>query len=238
MIVKCILADLKVEYHTMYDRVKGSVRQYCAEFEQPDLIIDIKKENIDFERKVDVEASPDRKDRVVERTTAFRMFAERLPEFDGAVFHSCLISVGDRAIAFSAPSGTGKTTHMTLWQKLLGEKLTIINGDKPFLRFVDGKLYGYGSPWVGKEGYGCKQRAPLTDVCLIERSKTNKTAPLSKEEGIMLLMQQVYMPFDPQMRVKTISLIYKIAENVNFWKISCNMDPSAAEVAYKTIFDC
>ena len=89
---------------------------------------------------------------------------------------------------------------------------------------------------MGKEWLGCNKKAPLTDVCKIERSKINKTEPMSKEEGILLLMQQIYMPYDPQMRLKTIDLIYKVAEKVNFWKIRCNMDIEAAEISYKAIF--
>ena len=45
------------------------------------------------------------------------------------------------------------------------------------------------------------------------------------------------MPLNSEMRVKTIGIIYRIAENVRFWKISCNMEDEAAEVAYNTIFN-
>ena len=235
MIVKSILADLKVQFHPIYEKVERSLQHYIADFEEPDLTLHITQQDIDFERKLDSDLPKTLKDRVVEKTAAFRKFAERLPDFDGTLFHSCFIKVENRGIAFSAPSGTGKTTHMLLWKKLLGEKLTIINGDKPLVRFVDGKLYGYGSPWVGKEGYGCNEKVPLTDICLIERSKTNKTEPLSKQEGMILLMQQIYMPFDSAMRMKTINLIYRIVENVNFWKISCNLEDEAAKISYETI---
>ncbi len=236
MIVKSILADLKVEYHPIHERVQQILRDYSADFEEPDLVLHITQQDIDFERHIDKTLPKNLAERAVEKTAAFRLFAEKLPDFKGVLLHSCLIKVNDKGIAFTAPSGTGKTTHTILWQKLLGERLTIINGDKPFVRFLDGNLYAYGSPWMGKEHLGCNLKSPLTDICLIERSNINKTEPMNKEEGIMLLMQQVYMPFDSVMRMKTIELIYRIAEKVNFWKIKCNMDIEAAETSYKAIF--
>ena len=42
-----------------------------------------------------------------------------------------LISFDGQGIAFAAPSGTGKTTHIKLWQRLYGDRVEIINGDKP-----------------------------------------------------------------------------------------------------------
>ena len=52
----------------------------------------------------------------------------------------------------------------------------------------------------------------------------------------MILLNQIYMPNDAQMRIKTLELADRIANSVNFWEISCNMDIQAAQVSYSTIF--
>ena len=96
--------------------------------------------------------------------------------------------------------------------------------------------YAYGTPWAGKENLYNNIKAELTDICRIVRSETNRTRRMSREDGIALLMQQVYMPFDPEMRIKTIELIYKLADSVRFWEIACNMEPEAAKTAYEAIF--
>ena len=67
----------------------------------------------------------------------FRAFAEQLPHYNAFVLHSATFDVSGVGVAFAAHSGTGKTTHMMLWQKLLGERMTIVNGDKPIVRFFD-----------------------------------------------------------------------------------------------------
>ena len=46
-----------------------------------------------------------------------------------------------QAYLFCGSSGTGKTTHMLLWQKMLGDRFKFINGDKPIIRFIDNVPY-------------------------------------------------------------------------------------------------
>ena len=47
--------------------------------------------------------------------------------------HGAVIEYEGNGYMFSADSGTGKTTHILLWRKFLGDKVKIVNGDKPFL---------------------------------------------------------------------------------------------------------
>ena len=43
-------------------------------------------------------------------------------DYDAAVFHAALIAFDGQGVAFAAPSGTGKTTHIKLWQRLYGDR--------------------------------------------------------------------------------------------------------------------
>lgn len=54
-------------------------------------------------------------------------------DYDAAVFHAALIAFDGQGVAFAAPSGTGKTTHVKLWQRLYGDRVEIINGDQASL---------------------------------------------------------------------------------------------------------
>ena len=73
----------------------------------------------------------------LETLALLRKVAEVLPEKDGFLMHGAVIQWKDKAYMFTAPSGTGKTTHIRLWRKYLGQGVSIINGDKPFIRIVD-----------------------------------------------------------------------------------------------------
>ena len=87
----------------------------------------------------------------LETLALLRKVAEVLPEKDGFLMHGAVIQWKDKAYMFTAPSGTGKTTHIRLWRKYLGQGVSIINGDKPFIRIVDDCVRIYGTPWAGKE---------------------------------------------------------------------------------------
>ena len=62
----------------------------------------------------------------------YRHIAERLPEYGAFVFHGAAIVMEELAYLFTAPSGTGKTTHAQLWRYGFEGRAWFLNGDKPF----------------------------------------------------------------------------------------------------------
>lgn len=168
-----------------------------------------------------------------------RKIAEWLPLHDAILLHSACFDVNGIGVAFSAHSGTGKTTHMLLWQKLLGDKITVVNGDKPIVRFFENEPetpYAYGTPWCGKENLGCNMRTPLKHICFIERADKNSCEPLDKSDAVNLIFNQVYMPKDPAAMMKTMQLIDRLLSCCKLWKIRCNMESDAAETSFNAIF--
>lgn len=175
----------------------------------------------------------------VESLEMQRSFCEWLPLHNTFLLHSACFDVNGTGVAFSALSGTGKTTHMNLWQQLLGDKMTVVNGDKPIVRFFDDEPktpYAYGTPWNGKEHLGCNMRTPLKHICFITRAEQNSTVPITKAEALNRIMNQVYMPKDPAAMAATLQLINRLLDSVSLWEIRCNMDIEAAKIAYDTIF--
>ena len=165
--------------------------------------------------------------------------AEWIPLHDAFLLHSACFDVNGTGVAFSAHSGTGKTTHMLLWQKLLGDKMTVVNGDKPIVRFFEDEPetpYAYGTPWCGKEHLGCNMRTPLKHICFIERADKNSCEPLDKSDAVNLIFNQVYMPKDPAAMMKTMQLIDRLLSCCKLWKIRCNMESDAAETSFNAIF--
>ena len=175
----------------------------------------------------------------LEMSAIHRKLAEWLPNNGAFVLHSACFDVDGVGVAFAAHSGTGKTTHMRLWQEYLGDKMVVVNGDKPIVRFFDDEPatpYAYGTPWNGKERLGCNMRTALKHICFIERSETNFVEPMDKSEAIDRIMNQVYIPKEPMAAMNTIKLIDRLLSCTRLWTIHCNMESTAAEIAYKTIF--
>ena len=114
----------------------------------------------------------------LETLVLLRKIAEELPDRDTFLMHGAVISWKDNAYMFTAPSGTGKSTHISLWRKYLGEGVQSINGDKPFLSVSDTEVRAYGTPWAGKERWQHNTSAPLKGICILSQAKENsKTNP-------------------------------------------------------------
>lgn len=140
-----------------------------------------------------------------------------------------------KAYLFTAPSGTGKTTHTMLWLKQLPQAY-VLNGDKPFLKVKpDGKILACGVPWRGKEKYGRNEILPLAAICILERSPDNHIQEITPEEASDTLIRQIHLPQGPLNRLKTIQMLDRISREVKLYKLGCNMEPEAAQVSIRAM---
>ena len=230
------VADFNIYINDNSRTVQTHFTGYRSSFHIADIMISISDNDISYERENTQEGFVEP---FLLTTAIYRKLAEWLPLHNAFVLHSACFDVGGEGVVFAAHSGTGKTTHMLLWQKLLGEKMTIVNGDKPIVRFFEDEPnipYAYGTPWNGKERLGCNMRTPVKHICFIERSETNYVEKMQPSEIIDLIFNQVYMPKDPIAVANTMQLINRFINCCSIWKIHCNMDISAAETAYNAIF--
>ncbi len=163
------------------------------------------------------------------------LFYRELLYFDGLRLHSSAVVVDDRAFLFTADSGTGKSTHTSLWLKQFGERAFILNDDKPALRLENGTWYAYGTPWSGKYDISCNVRVPLAGVAILERGNENTIEPCSGKEVVHRIMKQVNKPHPLQYRVQLLRIVDMLISQVPIWKMQCNMDPEAAIVSYEAM---
>ncbi len=236
--MKYKLADFNIELSSQLGRFFGRFAYYKADFCVADLSLESSLDEIEHERSL-IECK-NQSIAVYEDAAILRKISEWLPQNNAFVLHSATFDVEGVGVAFAAHSGTGKTTHMNLWQQLLGDKMTIVNGDKPIIRFFDDEPetpYAYGTPWNGKERLGCNMRTKLKHICFIERSETNYVEKVQKNAVIDRIFNQVYMPKDPMAVMNTMQLIDRLLSCTNLWIIHCNMEPEAAEVAYNAIIN-
>ena len=76
-------------------------------------------------------------------------FAFAAAEQDTLLVHASVIRNNGYGYLFTAPSGTGKSTHTHLWYKYIPGS-DLMNDDNPVVRIVDGEVRIFGSPWSGK----------------------------------------------------------------------------------------
>ncbi len=228
------IADLVFEMNTVYDYSHTYCKDYYYNGEKPtQFIITTTQEDILAERQ---KSQVDAPDAYLESLALFRKFCDNALEISNTiVFHSSALMVDGEAFLFTAPSGTGKSTHANNWRKLLGEKVTMINDDKPLVRFVDGAFYVYGSPWQGKHDLGNNCRAKIKAICKLEQAKENKIAPCAVNEMLLTVLNQTVRPSDLSKMDKTLKIIERLLNEVKLYKLGCNTELQAAEVSYNAM---
>ncbi|MBQ2954293.1 MAG: hypothetical protein IJE07_12250 [Clostridia bacterium] len=222
-----------------------STRTYCAAYlceDAPDFAVSISAEDIRFEREKSeredrLEGIPPRHfpDAYLETTAVQRKIAEHLFDHDTLLFHGSVVAVDGVAYLFTARSGTGKSTHTRLWREVLGDRAVMINDDKPFLHMGDTGVTAYGSPWNGKHGLGSNVSAPLRAICILRRGAENRIRPIPAGEAVDMLIQQSNRPLNRQRMLHYMELLDRLAQQVVFYELECNMEREAAVIAYETM---
>ena len=167
----------------------------------------------------------------LERVQLCRRIAELLPKYDRVLFHGSSLAVDGRGVLFTAKSGTGKSTHARFWRESFGDRVRMINDDKPFLHIGEDGVTVYGTPWRGKHSLGENTQAPLEAIYFVNRGQENLVQSVSSRELYPLLLQQTYTPDDPVAMGKTLALVERLSSSVKLLKLYCNLDPQAAQVA-------
>ena len=154
-----------------------------------------------------------------------------LLSFAGMMLHSSAISVGGKAYLFSGPSGVGKSTHTALWKSAF-PSARIINDDKPALRRIDGVWYAYGTPWSGKFDINRNARVPVAGIAILNRGTNNTIVPYLGFQAISAILDQMIRHAGEEYRTNILELMDKLLSDIPVWKLTCNMNPDAATVAY------
>ena len=163
------LAGLVIQLDTTSTSACVLCRDYLQEG-SPDIYIKVTQEDVDREYK---NRSLIKHNRVsAETTAAYRKIVEAVLDYDIFLMHGAVVSVEDNAFMFSAPSGTGKTTHINLWLKNVKDAI-VVNGDKPFRKSTQNGVLACGTPWCGKEDMNTNTMKPLHSIVLLERADNN-----------------------------------------------------------------
>ena len=165
----------------------------------------------------------------------YRAIAEQLPALDRFVFHGAAVEIGGKGFIFTAPSGTGKTTHIGLLLENYPENVDIINGDKPIIHVTDGGARVCSTPWAGKEGMNRNVSRDLGGIVLLRRGEVNRIERVQPSEHFAAIMAQTYFPNDALARLKTLELLDKLARCVDFYVLECNISPDAAKTSFEAL---
>jgi hypothetical protein len=154
---------------------------------------------------------------------------------NAVVLHASCIEYQGNGIAFSAPSGTGKSTHTALWEQLK-EGAKVLNDDAPVIRLIDGEPVLYGAPWSGSSNKFINSSAPLKAIVLLEQAKENSVQRLSIAESVAGVMPRLLLPYhDSKLMDLALSTFNQIIALTPVYILKCRPDAEAVELVYQCV---
>ena len=221
------IAGLTVKMSS-FGRTVKQAEPYRCEPSEPDIII-----RSDWQALK--KAQPHLSDEDCEYLCTGGSFYRQLLNFDGMLLHASAVVLDGKAYLFTAPCGTGKSTHTRLWLKLFGNRAYILNDDKPALRLENGVWYAYGTPWSGKYDISANKKVSVAGICVLHQAEANVIRLCEGSQAIQALLEQTARPPEPQLRIKLMQLLDSLLAQIPVWELYCNMDADAAVTAFRAM---
>ncbi len=229
------IAGLKVNIINPKGRTAKQAIPYLAENQDENQHIDI---TIDVDEKRVLNAMKEHPELVQDdweyMLTGSDFYTELL-KFDGILLHSSCIVVDNKAYAFSADSGTGKSTHTQLWLKHFGDRAYMLNDDKPAIRMIGDEVYACGTPWSGKYDYSSPRVVPLAGICFLERSENNWIKKADTGRAVFNIFSQTVRKLNADKMENLFDVLEQIFAKVPLYELGCNISEEAMLTSYNAM---
>lgn len=150
--------------------------------------------------------------------------------------HASVIKKDGRAVVFLGTSGTGKSTHSSLWLKHVPGS-TLLNDDEPLVRLSDdGRVWVFGAPWSGSTPCYRNKKAEVAAFVLLQQGPENKLTKLGALEAFKVLLQSAAVfRSGREHREHMVTLIYDILEKVSVYRLINRPDREAVQLTHSLL---
>nr|WP_295274775.1 PqqD family peptide modification chaperone [uncultured Blautia sp.] len=150
--------------------------------------------------------------------------------------HAACIELNGFAVAFTGPSGIGKSTRAFAWMNALGAEL--ISGDRPAVRIENTGSTACGVPWDGKEQIFRDVEKPLRCILEVRRSSSNYLRRLSREQARKLIVQQSFVPmWDTDAAFMAMANVSALTNKTPVYRVFCGPDEDSARMVYDILIN-
>ena len=151
---------------------------------------------------------------------------------DAFVLHASYIIRDGKALLFSAPSGTGKSTQADLWHTHRG--CEIVNGDRVIISRENGQFFACGAYVAGSSGICRNVTAQLGNIVLLEQAPQCSLKPLSVPRLLeRLLCECSFDMHDSFQYPKMLELMSELLMKIPVLCYGCTKAPEAVEILEK-----
>lgn len=155
-----------------------------------------------------------------------------------ALFHSSVVSYQGKGYMFLGHSGTGKSTHSSLWLKYI-EGTELVNDDNPVVRIDENnEVRVYGSPWSGKTPCYRNVSYPIGAIVKLDQAPYNEITRLKGIKAYAAVMPSISgKRWDSKQADGLHETEDLLAQMVPVWHLDCLPDEAAAQLCCKTCAD-
>ena len=223
-----VRADLTVfqkdDLEMRYIGVKGTQGYYACyqEIDQNSAIV-----YLDPERLIELNIDP--------AFTSLLALEKRMLQYNEIVLHCAYIKYHDKAILFSAPSETGKTTQANLWEKY--KQSQTINGDRSLLVKHQGHWIAQGWPVCGTSEVCLNQNIEIKAIIMLSQDQYDHVAKLSPVQAFSLIYSQITInKWNQKDHMKAIDLIEQLIQEVPVYHLGCTISKEAVDCLYEVLY--
>lgn len=147
----------------------------------------------------------------------------------GFLLHASYITYKGRAILFTAPSETGKSTQAQLWCDHMGAEL--INGDRAAVRVFDDGIKACGIPFAGSSQVRKNVTAPLAAIVYLSQAPDNTITRLRGIQAFRRIWEgctvNAWNREDMELSTNTVS---QVISQIPVYHLACTPDVRAVEL--------
>lgn len=230
------IAQMNIAVEPRFEQTKAVLADYAVDDTDHELFVEITDEMIAHEQELNVSIHGEKmSDAACESVAVLRVLCDHIIRRGGFFLHCSCLRYRGKAIVFTAPSGTGKSTHAALWKKHFGDEVEMINDDKPLVREEKDGFVIYGTPWRGKHGIGANISAPIAAVFFLAQAPENAAEPVDSFTALSLLMQQTVIPRSKEDASVLLDMLGRLIEQVPMYRLYCSISDEAVTAALDAI---
>ena len=221
------IANLKVEMNPKYERL---MRQSVSYESSGAPVIRIAPDPNDESRVVMKRPSEEEREYIC----CSAAFCRSLLPYGRFFLHASAVVCEGEAYLFSAPSGTGKSTHTAFWRQMFPESY-ILNDDKPIIQSQEGRITVWGSPFAGKTNLQVNREVPLKGICFLKQGSVNRIRKVTEEEALALLLRNTWRPHGNDRMNQLLDTMEQVVTQVDMYEMSCTREMEAARLSYSVM---
>ena len=164
------------------------------------------------------------------------LFAFNTAPLGALEMHASVVKHAGRGYLFLGRSGTGKSTHSSLWLKYIDDT-ELLNDDNPALRLeADGSARVYGTPWSGKTPCYKNESVPAGAVVRLRQAPENRIArlPLIQAYASLFASASSFRPLK-ELADGWHRTLEGLAATVPCYELDCLPDEAAARLCHETV---